>query len=323
MISIIIPNYNRSQFLAESLRSVINQSYLNWEVIVVDDCSTDDSHKVVQAFQAKDKRIQWVKRIRLPKGASTCRNIGVEHVKGEYLIFLDSDDLLAPHCLEQRLELMRQNPHLDMAVFPMQLFKQIPGDQARVWNIENNKSHLERFLNLDSVWQTTGPIWKKEAFLKTGGFNESLACWQDVDIHLKALLQKLNIQTFYQLPVDCYYRSHQSESISQGNLNTSEKLESRRQLYIWCIEQLEGQRYLAKSMAINIIASAIKTLRIKYALKFLKESLQDYKLSELLILFMFAIVYISRLYKIKSLNSFFSLKLAQTQAPIHVGKYYQ
>ncbi len=270
-----------------------------------------------------DMRIKWISRDRHPKGASTCRNIGVEHAQGEYLIFLDSDDLLAPHCLQQRVDIIEQNKGIDLAVFPMQYFNNKIGDNTHIWNIETEDKYLERFLSLDSVWQTTGAIWRKEAFLKTGGFDESLACWQDVDIHLKAIFNKLNIKTFYHLPIDCYYRIHQNVSISQSNLNSPEKILSRKHLYLWSIEQLGDQKHLAKSMAINIITSAVKSLNIKFALDFIKTSQQKYRPGELLLFYTYLFLYMSRLYKIRFLNTLLTQKLKQIQATIHVGKHRQ
>lgn len=321
-VSIIIPNYNRANYIAETVNSVINQTYTNWECIIVDDGSTDNSCEIVQSYKDKDERIQWINRNRLPKGAPTCRNIGVEHANGKYLIFLDSDDLLAPHCLDQRINIMENHPELDLAVFPMQLFNDIPGDLDKVWNIDTEESHLKRFMALDSVWQTTGPIWKKEAFLKTGGFNESLTCWQDVDIHLKAIFNQNTIQTFYTYPIDCYYRSHNSGSISQSNINSTEKLESRKKLYLWAKIYLNNKE-LANPMAINIIVSAIKSLKLKFALEFLKITKQTFRPKEKALIWIAYFIYLSRLYKIniisKTVNNFY----VHLQPIIHVGKHKQ
>lgn len=256
-VSIIIPNFNRASYLKESLESVVNQNYTHWEVLVVDDGSSDESKKIVANLIKEDARVKWIERKGNLKGASVCRNLGIKEASGDFVVFLDSDDLLASHCLEQRLEIMNKNPELDFAVFKMQFFENAPGDDQRLWNLKNKESELQRFLKLDAVWQTSGPIWKREALLKIGGFNPHLACWQDIDIHLKALFANLNYKLCYDLPVDCYYRKNSTESISQSSTNSPEKLKSKIKLYHWVAQQANVKEGSSKTMALNILLSAL------------------------------------------------------------------
>src|SRR5918993_3885046 len=92
-VSVIIPVYNRVNLVRETLQSVIDQTYADWEAIVVDDGSTDGSYELVIKFAELDHRIKSFRRDRQPKGAPVCRNIGVTKSVGQFLIFLDSDDL--------------------------------------------------------------------------------------------------------------------------------------------------------------------------------------------------------------------------------------
>lgn len=93
LVSVIIPTYNRAHVLHRSIMSVIHQSYINWELIVVDDGSTDGTSKVVNSFCLKDQRVNFFLRDEnTEKGANSCRNLGLVHSKGEYVAFLDSDD---------------------------------------------------------------------------------------------------------------------------------------------------------------------------------------------------------------------------------------
>lgn len=257
LISIIIPNFNRMGYLQQALDAIISQTYSNWEAIVIDDGSTDGSKKNLSQYVKEDKRMQWIDRNRKPKGAATCRNIGIEHAKGDFIIFLDSDDLLAPHCLERRLQVMQDQPHLDFAVFKMQFFKAKPGDDNRIWNHKTKTSILQRFLNLDSVWQTSGPIWKTSALKTLRGFNEKLQCWQDFDIHLKALFANLSYAIRYDLPVDCYYRKNAMQTISQTNMNALPKLKSKIALYNWAKPIAQKHRVSIKAMLHHILISAL------------------------------------------------------------------
>lgn len=104
LISIVIPTYNCCEFLPETIKSLQCQTYSNWEAICVDDGSTDNTLEIARKFQMKDERVRVYARVELPKGGSHCRNIGLQHAKGDYVIFLDGDDILVSTCLEDRLK---------------------------------------------------------------------------------------------------------------------------------------------------------------------------------------------------------------------------
>ena len=208
LVSIIIPNFNRSATIAETLDSVLAQTYLHWEAILVDDGSTDRSIEIINDFMKKNERIKFFSRHREPKGPSTCRNIGVEKSNGEYLIFLDSDDLLADFCLEQRVKFIKGNPNLDFAVFNLELFNEVPGDVLTIFNKypEKNDTYLKMFLRNELPWACPNPIWKKESFVNLGGFNEDLIIMEDPELHTRALLNRLKYDVFSNGIPDCYYR---------------------------------------------------------------------------------------------------------------------
>ena len=109
-ISIITPSFNRADIIHETAQSIFNQTYPYWEWVIVDDGSTDNSWEVINEFAAKDPRVKIYKRDREPKGACSCRNIAIERSTGSYLLFLDSDDLLASFCLEQRINAAHRYP---------------------------------------------------------------------------------------------------------------------------------------------------------------------------------------------------------------------
>ena len=100
LVSVIIPTYNRSSFLKEAIQSVLNQSYNNFEIIVIDDGSEDETEKVIQSFN--DSRIKYLKREHTGSPAFI-RNQGMKIAKGEYIAFLDSDDLWFPHKLKMQI----------------------------------------------------------------------------------------------------------------------------------------------------------------------------------------------------------------------------
>lgn len=225
-VSIITPLYNRIDLVGQTLDSLRKQTYENWEVIVVDDGSTDGSYEYVQSVGHQEPRIKIFKRHREPKGASTCRNIGIEKSSGRYIIFLDSDDLLAPHCLQQRVQAFHEHQQYEFLVFPVQYFVNTVGDQDKIFFRYFYQDYITSFL-LQSHWITLSPIWKKEAVLQLNGFDEKLTCMQDGDLHLRAMIEGLKFKVFKEnTPVDGYLRVANSYSRISNTLYT-EKLDSQ------------------------------------------------------------------------------------------------
>lgn len=106
LVSIITPSYNTARFIAETINCVLAQTYTNWEMIIVDDCSTDDTDAVVGGFA--DPRIRYLKNEK-NSGAAVSRNRALREAKGKWIAFLDSDDLWEPEKLEKQIGFMERN----------------------------------------------------------------------------------------------------------------------------------------------------------------------------------------------------------------------
>lgn len=106
LVSIIMPSWNTGRFIAESIESVINQTYANWELLIVDDCSTDNTNEVVRKFN--DDRIKFFKNEK-NSGAAITRNRALREANGEWIAFLDSDDLWLPKKLEHQILFMKKH----------------------------------------------------------------------------------------------------------------------------------------------------------------------------------------------------------------------
>ncbi len=106
LVSIITPSYNTGAYIAETIKSVLAQTYTNWEMIIVDDCSTDNTDEVVTRFS--DSRIKYLKNKR-NSGAAISRNYALREAKGKWIAFLDSDDLWLPEKLEKQISFMKEN----------------------------------------------------------------------------------------------------------------------------------------------------------------------------------------------------------------------
>lgn len=189
LVSIIIPTFNRSHLIGETLDSVLAQTYTNWECIVVDDGSTDATELLLKKYCKKDPRFQYHKRpINRLKGANACRNYGFELSTGEYINWFDSDDEMLPSKLEMQINQLH-NSSFEFCIC-----------QTEVYNVKKERSQGLRAPKLisDSIfqdyiifkvfWLTGAPLWKR-SFLNDNmlRFDEELQQAQDYDFHMRAL----------------------------------------------------------------------------------------------------------------------------------------
>ncbi len=112
LVSVIIPVYNADKFLDKCIQSVINQSYTNWELILINDGSTDESGLICDTYAQNDKRIKIIHNKN--QGVSVTRNIGINKATGDYLFFLDADDYLPKDSLKTLIYYIEKHPELDV-----------------------------------------------------------------------------------------------------------------------------------------------------------------------------------------------------------------
>jgi len=203
-VSIIMPSFNKAKYISESVNSVINQTYIYWELIIIDDCSEDESQELIKSFASNFDNIKAYFNPE-NKGANYCRNFGIENANGSYIVFLDADDLLTNHCIEDRMNVMNKNNTLDFCVFTMGVFNKKIGDLNSDWK-PSSKNPLSDFLSHQLPWAIPQPIWKKYFLRSLGGFNEEFNRMQDVELHTRALLvENVLFKQVIDKP-DCYYR---------------------------------------------------------------------------------------------------------------------
>ena len=222
IVSIIVPMYNCESTILETINSVKHQTYSNWELICVDDGSSDSSFNIVLKESRSDSRIKLLKRERQPKGGSVCRNIGSSISKGKYLIFLDGDDVLKKDCVEKRLNKIEETNYdfiiMRHAVFADDISKAICSPQKA---IEKEKYKLH-FACLSPIWQTTSTFWNKTFYESIHGFDKGFSRFQDIEIHLRALIEsKDNFVFYYNEEPDCYHRKSKNESVSREKFRSA------------------------------------------------------------------------------------------------------
>jgi glycosyltransferase involved in cell wall biosynthesis len=264
VISVIIPTFNRSKLLQETLDSLQKQTFKDWEALIVDDGSEDNTEEKVLQMGKADPRIRYVKRSVQPSGPSVCRNEGTDASEGKYIIYLDSDDCLAPWALENRVREMELRPELDFGVFPCVVFRNQPGDMRFLWNlIDTDLNDIDRFLSIDIPWQTASPIWRRAAILKLGSWNSNLLQWDDWEYHLRAIIMSLKYEKFYQ--PDFFWRTNKistKDSLSDKPI-PAEKLGIYEQLFFQ-IQQLLSEAELLTDKRLKLFVGLYYWLAKKW-----------------------------------------------------------
>lgn len=208
MVSIIIPVYNQEKYLAETLNSVINQTYSNWECILVNDGSADDSVGVINKFLAQDNRFSFINSEN--KGVSNARNLALQQVQGESILFLDGDDLIHPEKLSQAISNFQKDTDLSIVFNTTNYF------QDTIENVLYPMKITPELLNFNSLLLYWGekiiiPIHSaviKKSLLEGIEFNSNLTAQEDWLVWLR-LFQK-NPKVLVLDTVLSFYRKHNS-----------------------------------------------------------------------------------------------------------------
>jgi len=227
LVSIIIPSYNREYLIGETLDSVLIQTYTNWECIVVDDGSNDNTEEIINSYSEKDKRFKFYLRPTIrKKGASVCRNYGLEKSKGELIQFLDSDDLLAKNKLEEQVKLYKPG---DLSLITCKwggfeessnLSKRFKYKYHSYRNFKKGINLLNTFGNYNEYFPPLVYLTPRILIEKSGLWNERLTNNDDAEFFARVILNASKI--VFSLGASVYYRYTSDEKLSI--LNSEEKI---------------------------------------------------------------------------------------------------
>ena len=305
MISIITPSFNRAYIIDETAQSIFNQSNNNWEWIIVDDGSTDESWEKLQSYASKDSRVRVFQRDREPKGACTCRNIGTEKAQGEFLIFLDTDDLLGNKAIENRLAQADQ-AQAAVPFFPTVTFENDPSN-GFLWDDSNHPvSWLTGLFTMTPPCQGTAPLWRTSDFVSVGGWREDLRVWQDVELHIRAYAKGLRFKAVEAAMPDVFLRLS-PDSISHVNFHAPEKALSRWDVVKYCTKTFptsdlsEVEIAALQTMALSIFQNILNVRDYALAREIIQSLRRTNSLDEMQLKWMrkALIHHFFRLYKLK------------------------
>jgi len=181
LVSVIVPTYNRSDFVAEAVQSVLNQTYENIETIVVDDGSTDNTREVLEKYQDK---INYIYQQR--SGRSKARNEGFRHSRGDYIAFLDSDDLWFPTKIEKQVEVLSTKADVGLVYVGVQLVdaKGNPCEANLSWDTPTRRVLYEDLMTHNVITGSLSSIMVlRECLDRVGLFDESMIACEDLDLY--------------------------------------------------------------------------------------------------------------------------------------------
>ncbi len=247
-VSIVLPTYNGEKYLRESINSVISQSYPSWELIIVDDCSSDSTPSILDEFKNKDPRIKIFRNtsnMKLPASL----NKGFSFASGDYFTWTSDDNLYDKEALSIMVSALKENPSVDLVYCNTQRIDSY-GNRIRSKNYSFGKYSILFYNAIQACF-----LYKKEIQTELNGYDESMFLVEDYDFWLRAR-RSHNFLHINAAPY--YYREH------EGSL-TSQRLSSIRKKAVELLKRERSQN------SYNVVEKIVLTLSILY------NSIQLYK----------------------------------------------
>lgn len=251
LVSIIMPVYNNAEYLKEAIESIINQTYQNWELIVIDDGSVDESCNIIMSYLKKEKRIKLISRENM--GLVYSLNEGIEYARGEFIARMDGDDLCSPDKIEKQINYMWENPDVQIVGTNVKLFfeegvseklKRESEVNQRHWNekidSENRfMSNMEGFKVVHATWMI-----RKCVFEQIGKYENEIT--EDGEFLFRATINGINIDK-----IDEELYQYRIRNNSKSDLDRNENLHKREMikckieyLYSQYLDEMEHMRYM-------------------------------------------------------------------------------
>jgi glycosyltransferase involved in cell wall biosynthesis len=292
LVSVIIPTYNRAHLIGRAIQSVLDQTYQNFEIILVDDGSIDDTEEVVKSFG--DKRITYVRHTR-NKGGAVARNTGIQAARGEYIAFQDSDDEWLPTKIEKQISIFKSAPK-SLGVVYTDMLRVLLEGTTEYWQSPTIKRGMltnpERAEYQVFRLGLVSALVKRHCFGEVGLFDERFPALQDLELFIRLSMQ----YDFHHIkePLVKYYEAegissnlkkqvtartllvemHYNEIKKNKRFLSKEYFMIGKRLY-FLGNVVEGRKYLMKALAVSPLHR--KTLLFLLKITFRKVHTQKYR----------------------------------------------
>ncbi|RPJ29520.1 MAG: glycosyltransferase family 2 protein [Chloroflexi bacterium] len=269
LVSIIIPTYNRSAYIARAVKGAQDQSFSDHEIIVVDDDSKDNTARIVAELSSADPRIRWIKHS-VNRGSQAARNAGIKAARGEWIAFLDSDDEWLSSSLEVRLA--EAEKHKVKIVYSDCYVEYAATRRRALFGIRPLSGMIYK-----EILGAPGPMFQSllvhiDALKEIGYLDESIMSYQEWDTSIR--LAKVYAFGFVKEPTFIYHR-HTDETISSNPFRNARGYEQVVQKHIVDMDKLIGPKGLARHY-IRIAAYFLAGNKYNRVLKYLSMAAGNY-----------------------------------------------
>lgn len=240
-VSVIIPSYNRAKLLGRAIDSVLHQTFSDYEIIVVDDGSKDNTKDVLKAYDGKIKYIYQANR-----GISGARNQGIKEARGEYIAFLDSDDSWIPEKLAEQIKVLEANKNVGIVYSKLQMIND-KGEHCGVKPKHKSGKNFRELIEIGGDIPTSSVMARRECFEKVGVFDESLQQMEDIDMWIR-IAKNYDLYEITDKILAYYYRH--DEQVTRNRMKVYEGLVG---LYTKILNSYEDapKAVLTKKIAMN------------------------------------------------------------------------
>lgn len=275
-VSIILTTYNRAHLIEETLNSVLNQTYRNWECIIIDDYSIDNTQEIIQKYLKLDDRFSYYLKTKdYKKGLPGSRNFGLDIAKGSFIIFFDDDDIVHPQNLEICVKELN-NENIYFCRYIRQVFVNEFHYQFD-YNTDYEKfeisiKDLEKLIDQRLPFNSCSVIWKKECFIKNR-FVEKLMYAEDWELYSRILSQNFNGISINKTLF--FGRKHENSNTGEFYNGKQLRIKSKKNAIKLIAENLSEKKLLNESIVKYLIGLAIGFRDIKllnYILRISKAS---------------------------------------------------
>lgn len=243
-VAVIVPVFNRLELLKATVDSLRAQTLATAEFILVDDRSDEPVRHYLETLPEIDRRFRVLRKPdAYPRGCQESRNIGIDAATAEAVMFLDSDDLVTPECLEQRYSLLCSDPRADIVVGRQAGFTETMTSVHWI-NVPSSEADLDRFLHLtqplDVPWINGGVIIRTTSLRGAGARWRPEFHWDDVAFHFECLVSGMSAKWMtFDGPPDSFYRRHGGERYGRA-LFTPDGMRSSARMLAWMFERLKA-----------------------------------------------------------------------------------
>lgn len=213
--TVVMPTFNRAYCIWKSILGVIGQTYADWELIIVDDGSTDETKQVVASFS--DPRIRYIQKTNA--GPASARDRGLKEARGDFVGYVDSDDLLHPRWLEEMDRALKADPNRQL-IMPNKNYRlQLLNDKGQVERMFLQKVlfgpnlTIDQLINLEVECDTNGLLHSKKLGLEVGGWDHKIKMYEDYDFLVRMINHNPNGFYFLPLVLADYTRSYGGDSL--------------------------------------------------------------------------------------------------------------